>query len=409
MLFETSFDAFRKSLVNGSSTRKPKLSYARTRTIEETYAALQPLKHRAGITRVADVTGLDRLGIPVVMVARPNSRGLSVSQGKGPDLISAKVSGLMEALEGFHAERPDIPVRLLAWSELAGTERAVDPSKFPRRANACFDPDKRMAWGLAYDIACDTERFIPLDLIHTDLTYPPMPGGGGFPVSSNGLASGNTYAEAICQGLCELIERDAFSRFHAQRNSTFGQVDLAASRNSAIQDALAKIGSAGAHLSVLDLTSDIEVPVFFATITGGSDSPVTALTSGGLGCHPNRVWACLRAIYEAAQSRLTRLVGARDDLTPADYRYSWHREGPNPDADKVMLSLESGPTWSSETVEDDIIWLLGRLAQKGFCEVLVTDLGRPDFGIPVVRVVVPGLEPPPSTDMEPRDRARGAG
>lgn len=57
-----------------------------------------------GITRVADVTGLDRIGIPVVMVCRPNARSLAVSQGKGIDIEAATVSGLMESVELYHAE-----------------------------------------------------------------------------------------------------------------------------------------------------------------------------------------------------------------------------------------------------------------------------------------------------------------
>ncbi len=55
-----------------------------------------------GITRIADVTGLDTIDIPVVMVSRPNSRSVSVSQGKGCTLAAAKASGLMESVEGFH-------------------------------------------------------------------------------------------------------------------------------------------------------------------------------------------------------------------------------------------------------------------------------------------------------------------
>ena len=57
-----------------------------------------------GITRIANITGLDRLGIPVVMVCRPNSRSIAVSQGKGLTLDAAKASGLMESVETFHAE-----------------------------------------------------------------------------------------------------------------------------------------------------------------------------------------------------------------------------------------------------------------------------------------------------------------
>jgi YcaO-like protein with predicted kinase domain len=72
----------------------------RTVTPEETIARLQPLMHEFGITRVANLTGLDRAGIPVVMVCRPNSRSSAVFHGKGLDIAAAKASGIMEVIEG---------------------------------------------------------------------------------------------------------------------------------------------------------------------------------------------------------------------------------------------------------------------------------------------------------------------
>jgi ribosomal protein S12 methylthiotransferase accessory factor len=56
------------------------------------------------ITRPGNITGLDRIGIPVAVVVRPNSRSVSVSQGKGLELPQSMASALMEACEGFHAE-----------------------------------------------------------------------------------------------------------------------------------------------------------------------------------------------------------------------------------------------------------------------------------------------------------------
>ncbi len=72
-----------------------------------------------GITRVANVTGLDRIGIPVVMVCRPNARSLAVSQGKGIDIDAATVSGLMESVELYHAEHIECPLKLGSMAELS--------------------------------------------------------------------------------------------------------------------------------------------------------------------------------------------------------------------------------------------------------------------------------------------------
>ena len=70
----------------------------------ETLARFRSFASRMGITRLGNITGLDRIGIPVAVAVRPNSRSVSVSQGKGLDLTQAMTSALMEASEGFHAE-----------------------------------------------------------------------------------------------------------------------------------------------------------------------------------------------------------------------------------------------------------------------------------------------------------------
>lgn len=87
---------------------------------EETLARLQPLLPTMGITRIANVTGLDRTGMPVVMVCRPNARSVTVSQGKGLTLAAAKASGVMEALEIWHAERIVKPLKLASFDEMRG-------------------------------------------------------------------------------------------------------------------------------------------------------------------------------------------------------------------------------------------------------------------------------------------------
>src|SRR5207249_2958495 len=78
----------------------------------ETVARLRPLMAGFGITRLADVTGLDRIGLPVFQAIRPLSRSVSVAQGKGLTADAARASALMEAVETWHAERIDRPLRL---------------------------------------------------------------------------------------------------------------------------------------------------------------------------------------------------------------------------------------------------------------------------------------------------------
>src|SRR4051812_30484027 len=80
---------------------------------------------RMGITRLTNVTGLDSIGIPVVQAIRPNSRSLSVSQGKGVDLDAAKVSAMMEAIELWHAERIELGCLCASYRAMRGQERVI--------------------------------------------------------------------------------------------------------------------------------------------------------------------------------------------------------------------------------------------------------------------------------------------
>src|SRR5204863_1513825 len=100
----------------------------RTVSPAETLARARPHMARMGITRLGNITGLDRIGIPVAIAVRPNSRSVSVSQGKGPELPQAMASALMEACEGFHAEEIG-PVRRLSYRRLAANETVVDPAR----------------------------------------------------------------------------------------------------------------------------------------------------------------------------------------------------------------------------------------------------------------------------------------
>ena len=136
------------------------------RTVEpaRTLARLLSLLPSVGITRVGVITGLDVIGIPVVMVCRPNGRSLSVSQGKGVDLTAAKVSGIMEAVEAWHAENVLLPLRLASYRELRALARVVDVSELPRPALSRFHRDLSILWIEGTDVftgsgsGCRTSR-----------------------------------------------------------------------------------------------------------------------------------------------------------------------------------------------------------------------------------------------------------
>ena len=50
------------------------------------------------------------------------------------------------------------------------------------------------------------------------------------------------------------------------------------------------------------------------------------------------------------------------------------------------------PDWDSDTLDGDLDWELGRLRGAGIKRVIAVDLTKEAFRVPVVRVIIPGLE-----------------
>ena len=369
---------------------------------------------RMGITRIANVTGLDRIGVPVVMVIRPNSRSIAVSQGKGLELEAAKVSGLMESVETWHAERIALPLALGSYDDLEGDRPLVDIESLPRIEGSRYRPDLPMLWIQSENLVDGGVVWVPYEMVHSNYTLPRPTGHGCFHASTNGLASGNVYLEACCHAICEVIERDATCLWHhlSQAARAEARVDLTTVDDVHCLAILDRFRQAGVDPAVWETTTDVGVPSFYCLAVDDGDPE--AHLGAGAGAHPRRGIALSRALTEAAQTRLTYITGSRDDLLPAEF-------GRTGMLDKRISAAElmsgGGPSRRfdlitdhlAESFEADIEWLLERLAAVAVDTVAVIDLTRTDIDIPVVRVIVPGLEAPhDDSDYVPGPRALAA-
>ena len=365
----------------------------RAATLAATWRRFAPLAPRVGVTRVADLTGLDTLGVPVFAAIRPMGRSLSTSQGKGTTPMAARVSALMESLETWHAEER-APERTATARALgaATVELVRDLPRTGRR----LDLDVRLPWVRAWSLPRQRVAWVPWEAATLDCV-PAAREAPVFDVSSNGLASGNTVGEAIVHGLCEVIERDAEAAWRTTGDDRRVILDTVAPPVARLVEHL---GRGGVRVWLWDLTSDVGVPVFGC---GLMHDPREAGWRAvgfyqGFGCHVDPAIAMLRAITEAVQTRLTYIAGGRDDFFPEDYRRATDREllldvwarytGP-PD-EPVDARDHPTPTARERTVEVVLDHLLGRLADAGTPEVLVVDLRQPALGVPVVKVLVPG-------------------
>jgi len=334
------------------------------------------------------------------MVCRPNSRALAVSQGKGLGINDAKASGLMESVESYHAEHILLPMKLGTYEELKYTYKTADVDILPHIIRSRFHYNLRLLWIEGYDLLQNERVWQPYEMVHIDCTVPFPTGWGCFPVISNGLASGNNLLEAVIHGICEVVERDSTTLWHMLDEETQerSRIDLDTISDPDCSELLSKYQRAKVKVAVWETTTDLDIPSFFCMISESTDDTGRLLYSTtGMGCHPTRQIALIRALTEAAQSRLTLIAGSRDDAVRSWYVRSRDREVVQRYRSRMevkgsMRKFHNVPTWNSQTLNEDVIWMLDRLRSGGIKQVIVTDLTKPEFRIPVARIVIPGLE-----------------
>lgn len=392
-----------------------RLGAHRTVSPEATLARVAPFMSEMGITRIANVTGLDSLGIPVVMACRPNSRSISVSQGKGIELAAAKASALMEAVETYHAERITLPLKLASYDELSRSHALVDVARLPRSVDSRYRTGLPLLWIEGRNLVDHTSLWVPHELVHTNYTLPQPTGSGCFPANTNGLASGNHILEAIAHAMYEVIERDALTLWWLEPNSHRDRsLRLESIDDLACRRLLEQFERADVQVRIWDVTSDVGIACFFCLLMARDDDDVEP--EFGSGCHPARQVALLRALTEAAQARTTYIAGSRDDFAPEIYSDSARARRTRACRELVRRGssgqrFQDVPTFESDTIGADITWSIGRLRGVGIDQVVVVDLTLEQFHIPVVRVLIPGLEgvyKGSHSDYVPGPRARAA-
>jgi ribosomal protein S12 methylthiotransferase accessory factor len=390
---------------------------------EQTFERVRPHLRRAGITRIADITGLDRIGIPVFNAIVPRSSDeLSVYNGKGGTPADAMTSAVMEAMERFCAWQPMRPARIASYAELStGPTPVLDPSTHNMAPHPLYHPDQPISWVPGFDLLNEETVLVPLGLagyyirLHEQPCYKI--------VSTNGVASGNSLEEAIVHALCEVIERDDWSmaelvcnrlRTVVQTrvgNAPPGSVQWLEDKHPALDLATLPpaparyaqmFAEAGIQLVVRDVTSATGIPSFAALVREDL-GPTVSSGHAGYGSHPDAEVAVMRALAEAAQSRAVDMQAVREDLNlPGAKVGRWqHLTYRGHDADpykwpfgelRTTTKFGSVPSHPSDDIMTDLRLLLDRVRARGLTRVIAVDLSIPDLPVHVARVIVPGME-----------------
>ncbi|WP_410573492.1 TOMM precursor leader peptide-binding protein [Amycolatopsis sp. cmx-4-61] len=330
----------------------------------------------------------------------------SENGGKGVTPLQAEVGALCEALErhsGHHdgdEERVRATFRALdgeavhpdtcqlfherQFADRARTNASHGPFQF-----VCdpFDDDVVRDWTPVWSLTRGEHRLFPTAMLYFGV--PAQPGSASLFADSNGNAAGSTLEDAALQGMLEVVERDAAALWWYNR-TRHPAVDLDASGDPWLAELRQAYADLGREVWVLDITADLGVPVMVALSrrTGGPPEAIML----GFGAHLDPAVALRRAMTELNQMLPPVLDGWHGGGDPDAVR--WLRDATVASEPYLLPDPALGPARSADLSSPDLLtdlrFVQAKLEGAGL-EVFVLDQTRPDIGLPVVKVIVPGM------------------
>jgi ribosomal protein S12 methylthiotransferase accessory factor len=330
------------------------------------------------------------------------------SAGKGRTDQQARASALGEAIERFSGAWQGDEARTSATYTSLGPDAAIDPStlllfserQFARRENGKgqghmhfvprpFDPDETIDWSPVWSLTAGRHKHVPTSYLYyghsEQLQW----------ANSNGNAAGTTLEDAILQGFFELVERDSIALWWYNRVRR-PAIDLDSFDDPYFTRWRQVYRDLGRETWVLDLTSDLDVPVAVAVSRESGGGAENILF--GFGAHYDRRIAVSRALSEMNQFLPSLVRGGREGT-------DWHKVSDPEQLDwwqratvgnqPYLCPLDGPPVTAGAPPADrdllDAVLRAQRLIAAHGMELLVLDQTRPDVGLPVVKVMVPGL------------------
>ncbi|MGE5192189.1 MAG: TOMM precursor leader peptide-binding protein [Deltaproteobacteria bacterium] len=336
------------------------------------------------------------------------------SCGKGINEAQARASALCEAIERYSGIfRGDEPRQRSTLSELG--DEGIHPNscmlfsekqyrgrdEWNSRAAVFhyiptpFDPERDVDWTPVWSLTQERTRFLPSAFCY--FSYPQGDDEDYCLGCSNGNAAGNSLEEAILQGLFELVERDSVALWWYNRVRR-PAVDLDSFEEPYLPRLREYLRQKRRDLWVLDLTSDLRIPVF-AALSRRLDGPTEQIMFG-FGSHLDPRVGLLRAVTELNQMLVHILdsppEGPKEELLNDPDTLRWLRSATLATEPYLVPSDVPALTASSylrewtDDIKEDVLLCKSRVEQLGM-EMLILDQTRPEVGMPVVKVIVPGL------------------
>ena len=300
----------------------------------------EQLYAKFGITRFADITDLDVIGIPVSIAVRPNSKTLSVSSGKGVCVEAANLCAYMVAIEASTCEDIGGQVAFVcSWQELQEKGKTSVPlGRIARCRIENFDTARARAWVAGRSMLSNEQVYAPFELVGLDYRIPSHWDNSAFVMTSGGIGAGFDIEHALTHALLEIVEDDAVAV--AEMFGAFRRVKITKKLRSSLRNTYLACFHAGFDVVFHLLDSPTKIPVIRCDIypTHSSLASFSAIVGCGYGTNPNPYLAAKSALLEAVQSRAVNISGSREDILDNDYP-----RGPakrNLSCDPVSVDLE---------------------------------------------------------------------
>ncbi|MEA2465868.1 MAG: ribosomal protein methylthiotransferase accessory factor, partial [Acidobacteriota bacterium] len=380
---------------------------------EEASRCAEQIAKQMGIVRIGLIGELDTLGIHIAQAFGERSGWSSTfSSGKAETREGARVGSIMEETE-IHAQDAFQPVGEIrtSFADSSAPQHLIDPRELDLPFDSRYTESLDLDWAECFDLLNGRKALIPSasllgERVPNDIFYSPRLGGKIF--SSSGLGSGFSLAEATVHAACEYIERHALRLAELELDNPGGvglrQFWFVDHRTlpETPRRIVDKYRKAGMSVRILDITSDIAIPTFYARVFDDPFEHDSSMSSDGFACHPDPEVAVTMALLEAAQTKAGVIAGGREDYS-LQARSLGRHERPRtlrPKSqvfwfcnDRPVRSLEETAGLSTRDILEELEWIVDRVHDAGYEQFLVVDYTmiriRPAH---VVRVVIPGVE-----------------
>ncbi len=310
--------------------------------------------------------------------------GTKKQMGKGATPTQAEASAIMELVERFSFfsfyKNP-------AHTRLATCDQIGDDAiAFDQIARSVHDDSDDLGvarnlfnalplrWTGAWNLTDEREVLVPLDWFYAINAF-------------NGPSAGNCVAEALCQGICEVVERHVSSLISRQRMAV-PTIDPNSATDRLVREMLDKYDRAGVKVVLSDFSVDMGIPTVGVLAYDPTTFPDRSEIVWTAGTTPSPEKALSRALSEVAQ-----LAG--DFNTGANYEASglpkfthleqagYVMDAPGP------VPLQSLPDISNPNIRIEVASCVQALAQRNF-KVFVVDTMHPELAIPAFYSIIPG-------------------